>query len=178
MRSVLAMTLLAAIGCEPAPTYQGKTARQWLRQAEDADPGFRREAQKALLSMPENALPAGKRARVVLDYCEPLGAEAMPYLVPLLQNKDPEVRRRAARGVAKFGYDGQAQSAVPSLVALLKDPDPAVRTAAVAALGNYGAYRKADAAIPALTELAKGGDEAAKDALAKIQHGNEEAVAE
>jgi HEAT repeat protein len=62
-----------------------------------------------------------------------------------LGGEGPEIRRRAALALARFG-----SQAVPPLVEALADPDGTVRAAAARALGEIGA--EARDAVPALTQ--------------------------
>jgi HEAT repeat protein len=75
-----------------------------------------------------------------------IGAAAVPQVLPMLQNPDPQLQIRGAEILARIGPD--AQLAVPDLTTLLAANDPAVRKAAAHALGQIG-----PAAAPAVDEL-------------------------
>ena len=91
----------------------------------DADRGLRRRA----------ALAAGRIG----------DPAAVPALVPLLQDPEPEVRQMTAFAL---GLIGDAL-AVDPLLAALKDPEPVVRGRAAEALGQIGEAR----AAPAIAQM-------------------------
>jgi quinoprotein glucose dehydrogenase len=61
-------------------------------------------------------------------------SEAYRRLLPLLADRDPEVRAQTARVLG----DGRVASAFDALVTLLKDPEPRVRLFAALSLGKLG----------------------------------------
>jgi HEAT repeat protein len=73
---------------------------------------------------------------------------AVTSLGEMLRDPDPELRKDAARGLARMGSD--ARAAVPQLIAALDDKDPEVRRHATRALGEIGPA--ASEAVPALVE--------------------------
>lgn len=75
-----------------------------------------------------------------------IGAPAAPSLVMALRNRDPAVRREAAKVLARMGPE--ARDAAGDLTLLLDDPEPTVRLAAAHALGQIGPG--AAGAVPAL----------------------------
>lgn len=64
------------------------------------------------------------------DLAEELGAEAVPTLTDLMQNKNPEIRSLALNCLDLTGDE----SALPIIVESLKDPDDNVRSTAMQAL--------------------------------------------
>jgi HEAT repeat protein len=91
-------------------------------------------------------------------------------LVMQLKDKDPDVRRTAAKQLAESGAD--AREAAPDLIKALKDEDFYVRRFAAQALGAVGADPRT--AVPALEALLKDRNEkkevqeAAAQALGKM----------
>ena len=80
-----------------------------------------------------------------------IGAAAVPELTKDLNDRDPEVRERAANVLARIGP--AAKQAVPDLIASLEDEDEAVRKSAAIALGQIGPA--AADAVPALMRAMK-----------------------
>jgi hypothetical protein len=80
-----------------------------------------------------------------------IGAAAVPELTKDLNDRDPEVRERAADVLARIGP--AAKQAVPDLIAALEDDDEAVRRSAAIALGQIGPA--AADAVPALMRAMK-----------------------
>jgi HEAT repeat protein len=76
-------------------------------------------------------------------------------LVKQLKDKDPDMRRKAAKELGDVGAD--ARPAVPALVASLKDNDLFVRRFSAQALGAIGP--DAQGALPALQKIVKDGNE-------------------
>jgi HEAT repeat protein len=82
--------------------------------------------------------------------CGAARAEDVTKLVGDLKNKDADVRRAAAKGIAEMGPD--AKSATPALIDVLKkDKDVFVRRFAAQALGDVEADPKI--AVPALASV-------------------------
>jgi HEAT repeat protein len=80
---------------------------------------------------------------------EALGANAVPYFVPLLKSSDPDLCESAAFILGKMGY--KAKAAVPDLIELLKSPDND-NCRAAEALGSMGKSAK-DVVVPDLITL-------------------------
>ncbi|MGL5062020.1 MAG: HEAT repeat domain-containing protein, partial [Microcoleus sp.] len=81
-----------------------------------------------------------------------IGAEAknaVPQLIPLLQDSDADVRSNAATALGRIG--AEAKTTVPRLIPLLQDSHPLVRINAAFALGEIGAEAKN--AVSQLTPL-------------------------
>jgi HEAT repeat protein len=96
--------------------------------------------------------------------CGAARAEDVTKLVGDLKNKDADVRRAAAKGIAEMGPD--AKSATPALIDVLKkDKDVFVRRFAAQALGDVEADPKI--AVPALASVL-GESEAAVTSLGKM----------
>jgi uncharacterized protein (TIGR03067 family) len=81
-------------------------------------------------------------------------ADVVPALIGALDDKQPAVRRLAARALGRVGPP--AKEAVPALCGSLKDAEAPVRQAAVAALVRLGPA--AQAAVPALILALKDAD--------------------
>ena len=75
--------------------------------------------------------------------------DAVPSLIELLENSDPEVRWRALATMGRMAR--QEEAIVPAIIPLLADSHQNVRWHAAYALGEFGA--KASAALPAMHEL-------------------------
>ena len=78
-----------------------------------------------------------------------IGRAAVPELIQVLNNPDPEARQQAALVLARIGPD--AEEAVPELTRMLDDEDEEVRKSAARALGQIGPA--AALAVPALKRL-------------------------
>ena len=91
-----------------------------------------------------------RRARAADDLVK-LGAEGVPALSKLLEDRDGAVRVLAAESLGRIGPD--AKEAVTGLAGAMKDKDDLLRSAAAAALGQIGAP-----AVPSLIEILKGKD--------------------
>jgi HEAT repeat protein len=100
------MLALCITGCG-----KGKPARFWAEQLKDPDVGLRLQAVQALGQVRSEA------------------EVAVPALAGALTDREPFVRRDAARALSKYGVE--AQSAAPALlIAMRTDRDPMVRRAA------------------------------------------------
>lgn len=103
-------------------------------------------------------------------------ARWMPCLLQATQNKNPEIRYRAAAGLAELGH--AAQEATPTVVALLGDENEWVRYYACYALGEIRA--SGPKVTGSLCEMAVDGSwhvrQAAIDAVAKLAFGDENVV--
>lgn len=77
-----------------------------------------------------------------------IGPAAIPQLVIALRDQDPQVRKEAARALARMG--AEAAPALQDLIVALKDADESVRRSAAQAIGQIGPAAKD--AIPALVE--------------------------
>src|SRR5512137_223617 len=100
-----------------------------------------------------------------------IGAEAVGQLLPLLENRDPDVRKFT---VDVLG-DIRDARAVPGLLAKLGDADENVRVAAAEALGKLRDRRAVDALIMCLSSADQSWlDYAAAEALGEI--GDERAL--
>ena len=71
---------------------------------------------------------------VSTDYADPAPERALPRLLALLKDPNPEQRRTAAQSLGKIAR----KEAVPALVEALRDPDAGVRRHAAWALGMIG----------------------------------------
>lgn len=85
----------------------------------------------------------------VADALGRIGADAVPSLVKVLSDSDPQVRLQATRSLALIG--APARPAVAELTRLLDDPNEDVRRGAARALGQIGPG--ASPAVPALLRL-------------------------
>jgi HEAT repeat protein len=65
-----------------------------------------------------------------------IGEDAIPSLLPLLEDANGEVRWSAVNILGAMGKS--AKSAIPKLIPLLKDEDSEVRSRAAQALQNLG----------------------------------------
>jgi HEAT repeats len=80
-----------------------------------------------------------------------IGVDSVPYVMPLLQNSNPEIRRRA---ISTLGMMPKVtQAAVNGIVAHLEDSDPSVRRLAALAMSqqNFSSFT----ALPILTRMVK-----------------------
>jgi HEAT repeat protein len=115
----------------------------------------------------DRLLPRQRTAeQATIDALARIGASSVPALVDVLHDPDPELRRDAARALARIGSD--AREAVPELIAALDDKDAGVRSFATRALGEIGpaAGKAVPALIKELRQNAKAAEQAAKAAAA------------
>lgn len=96
----------------------------------------------ASLSSPDAKTSYGAERRLMR-----FGAQAVPQLLPLVFDGNPQVRFRVAWVLGKT----KDQRAYPALIALTEDVDEAVQYDATVALGELGELR----AVPFLKELAR-----------------------
>jgi HEAT repeat protein len=96
------------------------------------------------------------------EWCQfvEMGEPVVPQFLPLLQDKNPEVRLRAVNALGSISYS--AKAAIPSLILLLKDPNKEVRSDAAGVIGSIG-----EAAIPSLMPLFKDPDKAVRSNAAE-----------
>ena len=87
----------------------------------------------------------------VVDALAAAGAPAVPHLAAALAERDPDLRARAARALAKIGV--ASRDAVPALLASVEDDDPNVGSSAVRALDEIGFVPRG--ALPRLIDIAK-----------------------
>jgi HEAT repeat protein len=78
-----------------------------------------------------------------------MGSPAIPALLALVDNSEPEPRRKALSAFVVLGH--QAAPALPTLIRLLSDEDEESRKIAALVLHNIGS--EAEAAVPALIEM-------------------------
>jgi HEAT repeat protein len=116
-----------------------------LEGLRESDWWARREAIAALVSCPEQEyrtfLEEGIRnhedadiRNASIEVFRALGARAIPALVSLSKDPDPEVRLFTANILCEI----PDESALPILAALIKDPDTNVRAASAEAMGKIG----------------------------------------
>jgi len=127
---------------------------------DDADPSVVMPALQSLAEVGADAMPTliealsypGGRywACLVLAEMGPKGKAAVPALVKLLSDKDPEVRMQAVITLGEIGPD--AKSAASDIIKALSDEHGGVRYGAVYALAKIGA-------VESLPALAKAGAE-------------------
>ncbi len=68
------------------------------------------------------------------DYNAPPPEQVVPRLIPLLKDRQPDIRRTAAQSLGKLAR----AEAAPALIEALRDPDAGVRQRAAWALGMIG----------------------------------------
>lgn len=97
---------------------------------------------------------------------------AVGFLVEILVDKDPDMRRFAAVALSKIAADWPeleaTKSAIPALVAALASPDGRIRETATETLGRIGAKETVDPLILALTDTDMHVRWAAVQALGRI----------
>lgn len=108
---------------------------------------------KAALTDPNADLRAGAVAALGFFKLTDEVKALLPDLLQALNDKNPEVRRRAALSLGAFGV--AAREAVPALTAMLKD-DPNVQLAAALALEKIAASAHADCLPVLLRGLREG----------------------
>ncbi len=160
--------------------YQGKPARHWLAQFEDADPKLRTEAIRALgaialknakliptlmTALRDGEDDVGNEASSAL---RKIGPAAFPAILEILSNKKDGVaheRMTAALSMDRAKGDGAGNlggagigggfainpAPIPLLVESLRIDDPEVRVETLRALGGHG--DKAKLAVPKLVFL-------------------------
>lgn len=117
---------------EAALAEIGRPAVSALNDAiRDPDPDVRRSAASALGRI---GAPA---------------EDAVPELIPLLDDQSAAVRAEAARALGRIGT--AAREAIPALIGRLSDPDSVVRAEAAGALGRFGPAAKQAASALAET---------------------------
>lgn len=107
-----------------------------------------------------------------------IGPAAVPGLTTALADRDPMLRRRAARALRWIGT--AARSASPALTQALKDADPSVRAEAALALGEVQREKAVDDLKPLLRDqktVARAAAEAlcalgVRDGLAELSQGS------
>jgi HEAT repeat protein len=114
---------------DAAPTFDGKTAAQWIEQLKDKNA----EARAA--------------AAVALGKAGPKLPATIQPLILAAADKEPEVRMAAALALARFPKD--ADKVVPAITRCLKDKDVKVRVTAVVALATI-APSASKLAVPSL----------------------------
>jgi hypothetical protein len=148
---------------DEGPLFQGRSAARWLEQYKDADPKFRAEAVHALgFIAPKKKELAPFLIGAMKTDDDPkvrasaeaalagLGAEIIPRMIDLVQDKESLTARQGA--VSVLGRIGpSAKAAVPVLIDALKDKDLPLRHRAVLALTKIGP--DARAAVPPLVEM-------------------------
>ncbi len=134
-RATLCLLFIAAIGA--AASYGAEpTLDQMLRSSTSES---KQERYMAIDDLGERHADAGA---------------VVPKLIPMLDDKDPQVRWRTARTLGE--YRGQAEQAVDGIRNLLKDSDPIVQYQAAVALGKLG--DKSNETIEALINVATSQD--------------------
>ena len=93
-----------------------------------------------------------------------IGAAAVPALLELLRDNDPEVRIAAIETLGKL--ETKATAAIPQLIADLNDTEPRIRTAAAQALGGIGEENAA--VIAAMVARLNDADEAVSSAACDV----------
>ncbi len=170
--SILVLVVLC-FGCRRSgeSEYQGKTLRQWEKEAASEDAAKRCEAAKALGKIGPQGLaglmpllrdPNGHvRAMASLAMAD-MGPKAVPQLKELIHDPDPKVRESAAKALIQ-SLVNMRREGVRQLIELLDDKDPVVRLEAAKSFPRAGMAGKA--AIPALKAmLEKEENKAVRDA--------------
>ncbi|MEX2666888.1 HEAT repeat domain-containing protein [Candidatus Uabimicrobium amorphum] len=127
---------------------------------QDSNSKVRGNASLALVKIGKKAIPFLIEALKNLDgdsvatVLQETGEIAIPALIPLLQDSDPHVKKRAISVMSEMGE--KAHEAVPTLIPLLQDADPKIRESVSRTLANIG--KRAHAAIPALIPLLQDSD--------------------
>jgi len=111
-----------------------------LDAARQADPAVRKRALRLI-------------QRVALSYTNRAGS-ALPVLLSMLRDPDPEVQMLVMEGLEAFGE--AAADATPALIELLQSEDPGLQIHAAWVLGRIGP--KARPAVPRLIERSGHGD--------------------
>jgi HEAT repeat protein len=159
--SLAAPLLLAGCSREDEPQSQATAASASFTRAETSaltppsinQPGNAPVATRTPAPLPRRAPNPfqyqnwGPREMAV-DSLGRMGTTALPSLIELLRDPDPEMRVLAAKAISRIGPE--AAEAVPPLVAAMNDNNPDVRKHVIRALGQIGP--KASASIPALVQ--------------------------
>ncbi len=123
---------------------------------------------KAMLVRHRNRGHVALSAQWSQDALVQIGAAAVPPLLEVLRDDDPEARIVAIETLGKFGT--KATAAIPQLITGLNDPEPRIRTAAAQALSEIAPAH--DTVIPALIALLRNPDDdvsnAACNALVRL----------
>ncbi len=102
-------------------------------------------------------------------------AAAYPFLIPALNDPDPDVRNAVKRGLSAAIPDPNLQ--IPGeLVSALTNPDAIVRTAAIVALGKFGT--RAKVALRPLRRAQNDPDPAVRQAAVEVVHAIERNLGE
>lgn len=78
-------------------------------------------------------------ACISTNYTDPIPEKAVPLLLKVLKDPNPQQRQTAAQSLGKIGR----KEALPALIEALQDPDPGVRRQAAWSLGMIGDDSKA-----------------------------------
>ena len=120
---------------------------------------------KDLAQVLKNADNRGEKRRAAGLLAE-MGEPAMESLLPLLEDKDANVRAYSAGALGSI----KSERVVPPLIALLNDADSYVRRTAADSLGRTGSSRAIQPLIEALEDPARDMAKAAIRALGQIKH--------
>jgi hypothetical protein len=142
---------LALLHADPMPTRPGNGIavnhiKQLIDQLGDDHFRTRERATQDLIELGRSALPMVRdavdhRDAEIANRAQRIVAEiqASPgYLMAILAENDPKLRREAAAGLERLGAD--AKDALPALVEALKDDDDTVREAVVSAIVAIDPY--------------------------------------
>ncbi len=125
-----------------------------------------------LISFGEEAVPtlvqlipyATEHIDMLADALKPFIRLTLPLLKPLVQDKNPEIRRRTVLILGNM----QSSGGLPLLLFMTKDPQPSVRRSAVEALGKLGDKQSTGTLITALRDKDAGVRGSAAEALGII----------
>jgi HEAT repeat protein len=104
-----------------------------------------RGMEDALLRLRDSGYKSLSFARALMELG---GEEQVTWLLPLLWDKDPELKKLVAEGLGKMRSEDR-ETATLSLLVSLRDPSPEVRIASAQALASFREAR----AIPILREM-------------------------
>ena len=124
-----------------------------IKESDDPAAAKRKKTIDKMVKTMKDVNESGMMRKVAIMTLVKMNAkEAIPDLIPLLKDKEPEIRCESALGLSKLG----AKEALPEIRPLLMDDNGKVRAGAAIGVGRLSSREEA---IPYLRKLLKDGKE-------------------